>query len=395
MNDASSKVAWVAWAVLFVACAAGEPPHPSNDPDTSGRSAAPVAVPLEGCIYYRTANVAVGAQQMHLLIDTGSSTLAVSASGCASCAAAGVEAFYDPAHGTTQDVEVTASYDGGNMGWTGNVYRDMVEVPGLPPVALDLVAVHEQDGIFGARRCDDDDDVPVDGILGLGPDSGAGSSTEPYLAALTDANNVPDMMAVHLCHAGGTLWFGGHAEDTVTTPMVETPLLDGFPYLVEVSALGLRDANGRTTEVPVSTDGTSALGALDTGGPNLIMPSVAYQVIASELATYPELVALGDDWWERKYVTSTRSPSDLDAALPALTVELGGDVALVLPATESYIAWWDNGNGTYTYWKSFLNGADYGWGATIDLGNLPMFSYVVRVDRTAGLMGFASAVPCP
>ena len=384
------------WVLLLAACVADDHRPQPTEADSGAGSATPVAVPLEGCIYYRTAEVEVGGVAMHLLIDTGSSTLAVSASGCASCEAAGVEAFYDPAHGEAQGFEVTASYDGGNMGWTGDVYRDTVEVPGLSDVELDFVAVSDQEGIFGERRCDHDESVPVDGILGLGPDSGAGSWTEPYLAALADTGTVADVVAMHLCHAGGTLWFGDHAEDAVTGQVVETRLLDGFPYLVEVSAMGLRDPGGGVTDVPVAADGASAVGALDTGGPNLIVPTVAYEVIAAQLATYPEIAALGDDWWAREYVTSALSPSDLDAALPALTVDLGaGDVALQLPATESYIAWWDNGDGTYTYWKSLLDGADYGWGENIDLGNLPMFSYVVRVDRGAGRVGFAPAAPCP
>ena len=45
----------------------------------------------------------------------------MSASGCASCEAADVEALYEPAHGEAQGFEVAAAYDGGNMGWTGDV----------------------------------------------------------------------------------------------------------------------------------------------------------------------------------------------------------------------------------------------------------------------------------
>jgi hypothetical protein len=146
----------------------------------------------------------------------------------------------------------------------------------------------------------------------------------------------------------------------------------------------------------VAARGGSTDGLLDSGGPHLIVPADVYEPLVDAISADPAFAALGDAgaFWARESVRSDVPPEELDATLPGLRVDLDGGVALDLPATQSYVASWDEQDGTWLYWTTLLDGSDFGWDDFLDLGNLPMTSCVVLHDRAAGQVGFAPAVAC-
>jgi hypothetical protein len=389
-----------AFLLLLLSCARHEDDvsAPPDDADSATEPFVPVAVPLAGCSWYHTAEITVGEQTLHVSVDSGSATMAVSAVGCSTCEDNGVRALYDPSHGTDLHQDASGWYDAGELGWSGDVYRDDVGLAGLPAVRMDFAAVTDVSGMFGMFSCDSDRRVPVDGILGLATDAALLDGTDSYLSELVDDTAAPDAFALHLCHAGGTLWIGGYDDAETTGPMEYASLGSSYLYTVDVASFEIEAQDGTTTVAPVA-EGDDVLPALlDSGGPNLIVPSIAYDRVTETIAADPAFsVFAGSDWWGGAYVTSAVSPTELAASLPRLLVDLADGVQLSLPATESYVRWYDLQDGTYVYWTTLYSGAELGgsWNSFIDLGNLPMTSYAVLVDRDEGRMGFAPAVECP
>src|SRR4051812_25531369 len=70
------------------------PPVDAPAPDAS--ALALTTIPLVGCGYSYTGEIAIGGRPFRVSIDTGSPTLAVAGAGCTTCAAGGVTSFYTP-----------------------------------------------------------------------------------------------------------------------------------------------------------------------------------------------------------------------------------------------------------------------------------------------------------
>ena len=64
-------------------------------------------------------------------------------------------------------------------------------------------------------------------------------------------------------------------------------------------------------------------------------------------------------------------------------------IELTLNATQSYLEW---GQLDADHWWYAPN--VYAYDDFVDLGNLPMYAYVVYTDRRREQIGFAPAVPC-
>ncbi len=393
-------------AVLVAGCAAKTGPDGVDsvaDSATITPVSWPVAVPLSGCSFDHTAALTLGGQTSWVSIDSGSSSTAVSAKGCTSCTVDGITSLYDPSSGQDQGQSASASYDAGELTWSGEIYADRASLDGVPPVSLRFAAVTETD-MFGYISCDSDDgavESPVDGIMGLGPDGSLLRGTDSYLSDVVTEQGAPEAFALRYCHVGGTLWIGGFGAEQTTGSMQYSALLaDDTDYLVDAESFDLVAADGTTTSFPASGDTGSLSALLDSGGPNLILPDAAYQTLIDTVSADPAYAPIfGDEsWWEPGSGGKSTStpPSDIDTALPWLNIHLDGDVVLSLPPTESYLAWFAQGDGHYGYLPSVANDTYAQADQTfLDLGNLPMYSYVVYTDREAGQVGFAPATPCP
>jgi hypothetical protein len=93
-----------------------------------------ITIPLTVCnpnVYSAEMTIG-GTQQFQLLLDTGSTTLAVAAIGCTSCVHAGVSGLYQPGPtAADQNTPVTAMYGttpSTASGWKGEVFKDTVGV---------------------------------------------------------------------------------------------------------------------------------------------------------------------------------------------------------------------------------------------------------------------------
>jgi hypothetical protein len=375
---------------------------PPLDTDTSAVVLPPTTLPLEGCQWFRTVSVDIGGQALHVTVDSGSGTLAVSSVGCDACSAVGVADLYDSSGAEDAGHSATGVYDVGELEWSGEVVQDSVEFEGVDPVDLRLVAVSDQTGMFGAARCTDADgsvtDLTIDGIFGIGADFSAVRYTDAYLATRADDYHADESYTLHTCPVGGSLRIGGYDDALATGDLQLATLGDDYGDMAPVMAIEVTGESGVPTVAPLAAGGDSLPALLDSGGPNLIIPADAWDAVTAVIEADPDFAQLGGPafWTEGAAVAMT--PAELDAVLPALTIDIEADppIALTLPATESYVTWSSAEGGTFQYFRSLYSDAELGPGYEefVDLGNRVMTSYVVYVDRTEGTVGFAPAVGC-
>jgi hypothetical protein len=132
-------------------------------------------VPLGGCYNSHTVPVTLGgSQSFDLLLDTGSGSLGVAASGCSECTKAGVSSLYEPGSGAV-DLHrmVSTQFDVGELGWSGEAYRDTASIGDLP-IPEQFAAIRSETNYFSANFCDTPDSkvaAPYQGIVGFGPDN--------------------------------------------------------------------------------------------------------------------------------------------------------------------------------------------------------------------------------
>jgi len=164
----------------------------SNSSDTSAAEATapPSAITLTGCQSVDfSAPVTIGAQTFELLVDTGSSTLAVAGASCSS-GCSGVTPLYNDGAGATGDdtgAAVSSQYGDGS-GWTGTVWTNTVQLGDTPPLSNMAFVVQTQTtgGFYGAD-CNGAEPGVNQGILGMAYEalavvgsSGLGRSTDSY-----------------------------------------------------------------------------------------------------------------------------------------------------------------------------------------------------------------------
>jgi hypothetical protein len=331
-----------------------------------------IAVPLEGCSWSFTGTFLVGGTTSSLLVDTGSSLLAVASATCATCLADGVLAKYTPSATAVDDDQMfTATYDGGDMSWTGEEYQDTVAVGGTT-VSMSLYAITSEQNFFSAGECGG-----AEGILGM---QGDGLTSLPSTFATA---GITDEFAMHECRSAGTLWLGGYDPASITAPPTYVAMPDDFDAQLTDIAVG-----GTSIGMPASSYGEAII---DSGGPSIIVPQAAYDAITSAVAASSTFATtFGDATWFDKQSCVADPPltkAQLDAALPTLSVQLD-TTTVAMAATDSYLM--TIAQDGHTYFCPALETQP----SFLDLGNSLIRSHVVIFDRVHRQLGIATAPPC-
>jgi len=372
-------------------------------PADATRSDVPTEIPLGGCSVAHTVSSKLGGSEVKLIIDTGSTTLGVAASDCTTCQTTGVTRAYVPGpQAVDMKKPVIASYGGeGGLGWKGTLYQDRIQLGGVDPtVTLAFGAIHSHQGFFFELRCDAPTgtiDNTYEGILGLGTSDVLLPGTTSFLDAFS-AGGAKDVLAVRLCHDGGSMWLGGYDPASMSAPPQWAPMRMQGGYFVPVTSFEIAGKGGNVILAAGSSDAPSS-GLLDTGGPTLFLPSAVYTGILQAVTSNAYFTnQFGDSTWFANLsgVTSLSvGPDQVNAMLPALTINVAATppFALKVPATDSYITWSYDGPGHYVYYPSMLE-MPAASGNVLNLGNVLMRSYEVIFDRTQGRVGFGEPRAC-
>jgi hypothetical protein len=365
-----------------------------------------VAIPLTACNpnVYSAAMTVGGSQTFQLLLDTGSTTLAVAAVGCSSCTDAGVSDLYQPSP-TAIDLMMPANAGFGDgepqnaSGWAGEIYQDWVGAGSTPDMTqVKLVAIEQQDQ-FLVGTCGGG---PPQGVLGFAPSSIEVQGTNGFFDQLVADGGVNDLFATRLCSTEGTLWLGGFDPSLTTAPPVYTPMLDVQVNGALVQAwytVNLASISIVGTTIPVAT--ASFPGAmLDTGSSYSTLPPAAFSTLTSTIAANSAFSGVfganAASFFSsvNTCVRLSQTKAALDAALPGLTLTLGSNpsISVQATATESYLLsrgglWCPAITALTPDANSFPNIAAH-------LGAPMLASNVVIFDRANQRVGFAPHRPC-
>lgn len=377
--------AWLAGIVLWAA------PGVAAAADMVG------PITLHGCPsgdYWVVA--AVGSQRFHLLLDSGSTTLAVAGHRCHNCLhATGSYVPHATAHDEHQSAD--AAYGDGS-GWHGEVYTDTVALPGMrAAVRMRIVAMQREKDFFTEDPCGSatTPDSPYQGILGMGPQALAVEHTDGLVAVLGARAEQPlYSFSTALCDQGGRLWLGNFDARIATGPTQFTAMDPNSPFY----AITLADL-----QVGGSSLGHDAAeygpAVVDTGTSDFVLPAAIATNLTALLESDPtfqaELAGNASGFFQSGACNpaSSMTRAQLDAHLPQLGLTLpathGGTVTLALDATRSYLTVLER-DGHTLYCPAVAGGDD---GQTI-LGSAVMRSHIVTFDAHGGQVGFTPHKAC-
>jgi hypothetical protein len=253
-------------ALLLAGCGGGG----GDDDDGSAAMSFPL-VSVEGITY--TTNITLGgSQKFDVVLDTGSTTLAVAGTNCSNC---GVTPAYAPGStGSDQHSTSSAEYGDQSM-WQAENFSDTVAITGDSSLTMRFASITSQTGFFRQG-------VPSEGILGMGGDALASPGTDAYIAERTKSS-FGDNFAVSLCVGDGTLWFGAPDKSREASAEAYTPLVqitsEPSYYAVDVSSAGIGSASLGISGDAVVDTGTSIM-VLSTAQVNaMISGSKARRII--------------------------------------------------------------------------------------------------------------------
>lgn len=407
-----SRMAFFGVAALGLSLAAGacdgssankvfsSPPPPSGSDhsdgdgsDTAAASAPVAALSLSACVPagYTVPLSIAGSEPFDVTVDTGSTSIGVASESCSGC---DVKPKFSPSDEVVdRGVEAKSQYVTG--AWSGEVYEGDVSLAPRTQALVRFVAIEKQDNFFVPQTCQSKSGH-VQGIMGLGPATGALEGTNGFLDQFIAQAKAPDVFATKLCDDGGTLWLGGYDARHATTAPQYTPLIKGVYHSYAVR-LDHVEIDGIKAPV-ASTKYPSTI--VDTGASAFLLARSAFTPVTKAIAAnakFKELVGEDASWFDNPDGQSCKDLSatkeELDAALPPLEMTFGtGADAIAVHAspTESYLGQYEG------HWCSTLVAFD----PTDDLriasimGAPLLRSNIVIFDREKDRIGFAPHTAC-
>ncbi len=332
------------------------------------------------------------------IVDTASSGIAIAAQSCSGCK---VTPAYNPGGdydkmAADQSKTAMGFFPDGST-YSGKIFKDQVWIQGDDFVDMDIVSIQSTTNPYF------DPMVPVEAVMGFGPDAGLATGTDNYvtkqLAAIADST-VPNQLAFLPC--AGRMWFDGF-DPTVNTndPMVDPPAMN----FVDRATI---DANNPFYTVGVSdfAFGGTALGESTAAfGGAIVALGSSVNVVPSGIETKILAAINGDAGYQSLFSTPLAdtamgscvtnlalADSDVNMALPKFTVTFpksgGGTFTVDLDPTESYL--YSAGMGTYCL--TFTSSGVATPGAIIGTGLLNGMFFVI--DNDAKQVGFAPELAC-
>lgn len=393
---------------------------------TRRRHASPVV--LTGCPFADfTIPVAIGASTFELLVDTGSSTLAVAGNNCQSCT--GVHPRWQPTSAVSSNqYRGAAGRYGDGSGWRADVWRDNVRLltnesstttatHPMIETSMRLAVMNAQttaytnaDGSYNPDAspffipdvCADHTDtfmrtVTMQGIIGLGFAGLASSGTDSFSSELfRQHTHIEPVFAMQMCANRGSLWIGGFDNQTYSDEPLYTPVTQPTYWSVAPSGVYIDDE-----PIQVSfTDFTarpSYVNIVDSGTTMWELPTAVHRKIVDRILQHPAFrryfrSAPGNNffdhstgWCEASYHPVTWQ--ELQRELPTITLQFVNGLSLTMDGVGSYMM---PCNAAYDQWTPGIGGSEFGM-----IGGWPLMNqFVVMHDMQAMRIGFAPALGC-
>lgn len=342
--------------------------------------------------YTVIASFGTPAQNFSLVVDTGSSNLAVAAS-----STAGATPYYvSTASSSFINVGSAVAVQYAVGAWTGTRITDMVQLAssGLPRLSVDFAAITSSSSFFNAQSS-----YKFQGILGLAYIALArpsGSPITPLLDSLV-ANGANNSFGLQLCDArttaqgavvsaGGFLQVGAGPSDLAdisSGAFVYAPLVQQSYYTVSVTDVAF---NGQSLGLGCSLY-NSPRAIVDSGTTNLVLPQAAYDAVVAGFSTRVSFQSASD---KALFFSGTQCftfPRALTLSLPAITITLAaadGVFDLKIPPW-TYLRILAANTSQSTDCRVF--GVQAGCGSVLGISVLS--SYTALFDRANSRVGFA------
>ena len=232
-----------------------------------------------------------------LIVDTGSTTLAVVSSECTTCDS--VQPTYTPAAGTetNNDQPVTSKYGGGTS-WSGHAYTASVAVGDSSSVSMAIATIETNDKfIDGANICAVNQGARLglntsQGIIGFAYPMLAIGGTDSWITNYVTATGVSDEFTIQLCPTGGNLWIGSYDAAFVGGPFTYIPIVKTTYYAVmlhDISVVTSSSSGTTSTSLgyteaeygPCVSTTVQDCSIVDSGTTLMQLPAAIYQALVN------------------------------------------------------------------------------------------------------------------
>lgn len=342
---------------------------------------------LTGCpVTVFSANFTIGTSKVELLVDTGSTTLAVASNACINC---DTISRYTPGDTAVNlNAPIAGSYLDGS-GWSGSTYRDIVAMGSLS-ITLTFATIEASlGGFFYPTPClafTPTSAPNYDGIIGLAYESVALGQTQSFFDQLRSHGHLDKgIMSMQFCVFTGQLTMGGLNASVVNdTKIFWTPIVQQTYYVVRLQALVMNGYAGWYAA------GSNVGAIIDSGTSGMLLPSAMIVWINYVLSNNAAWVSVfGPSYWTdgvcRTVDGGEGTIRRLSPQLPPMYVQLDG-VTVPISVINGLVIPIVTGSGT-TYWCPGVFESDFivlGWGF--------MNQYVTIFDIDNSRVGFYSPI---
>ena len=364
-----------------------------------------------------------GQGPFRLIVDTGSTTLAVASSSCTTCVS--VHPTYTP---TQPSVAAVSSSYGGGTSWAGHSFTAAVSLSGSASVPLVIASIESNDQFINSESCQLGGGASVanysQGIMGFGYPSIAVGGTGSWVATYIASTSIANEFTVQMCTTGGNLWVGDYDPAFLASPFTYVPVQRTNYFSVLLTNISVYtqslSSSGTTSSVHALSLPQSLLGPcvsttqydcarVDSGTTQMILPTTAYSAIVAAVTAdpyykslfngqYPAYDVLGQGVCTSADSSGMPSLATLQLYLPKLAFTFAGPggVGTVGPITLMGIP----GYMTVSY---DVNGLRYYCPGVEDarsdsvyplLGYAFLTQFTVRHDLAGQRMGFAQTAQC-
>ena len=382
---------------------------------------------LSGCsnVDFSASVYVAGQGPFPLIVDTGSTTLAVVADTCgAGCDGVSPVLVTTGLTPVISNGEVSVKYADGSS-WSGAGYSGQVGVGapsegGSTTAEMVYAAITVQSNFINFSECGVNQQ-PEDwhsGIIGFAYPSIASAGTDEWFARYQQATGIPNEFTLQLCvtpsgTSAGNLWLGAYDQSFISGQFSYISIVKQQHYNVYLTAIAVHSqSSGETTALPYGAstlgpcnDGTTDTNCavIDSGTTFLALPTSVLNSLVDAItadSAYAEYVSSGG----RDILTSNEcfstssfaSQSTLNAHLPTVSFTFAdtssgsNPVTITIAAIPGYMSPSYDSHGNAYY----CSGLGSTGSAAAILGYSFMAQFTTRFDIGNSQIGFAPTAQC-
>ncbi|XP_067133251.1 beta-secretase 1-like [Centruroides vittatus] len=245
--------------------------------------------------YYINLDFGTPEQRFNILLDTGSSNLAIAA-----IPNVHLDTYFHYNRSTTfhtNNQKLIVNYTVGS--WQGFLATELISVPSNPPLVVNtnIACIESETNFFSNSSV-------WQGILGMAYAKIAKPpSLVPFFDSLVKTKDLNNIFSLHTCGpfatmagSNGELVLGGIDEKLYSGNIVFTPIYQEWYYEVILMNMKIGNDSWPYECFKLNTNHT----IIDTGSSNFVVPQPAFDWIIEKIKRNTMMLEIPDDFWYRK-----------------------------------------------------------------------------------------------